>query len=151
MANPDEVQAHLRGASDAILLLTAEVRQLEEHKRGLQPADPRFEEVATAIRQISEGLALFTREEEDWAGSEAAIVDGGEPEKIAELQTIAETPAPPALSAILERWRDVERRLNDAAPGSDEATRLFEEFERVRELYLAAFAAHDRRDSEADR
>ncbi|HEX8026011.1 MAG TPA: hypothetical protein VF484_07395, partial [Candidatus Limnocylindrales bacterium] len=133
---------HLRGASDAVLLLTAEVRQLEEHKRGLQPDDPRFEELATAIRRVSEDLAAFTRGEETWAGTTAEpAADGDSPGS--DLRPIAETAAPAPLASILERWRSIERRLNDAEPGSAEAAELFEQFERVREEYLAAFEAHE--------
>ena len=47
--NDREIQAHLRSASDAILVLLAEVEQLELHKRGIRPADPRFSELAKAV------------------------------------------------------------------------------------------------------
>src|SRR3954463_10641519 len=78
MTTRDAVQDHLRGASDAILLLTAEVRQLEQHKRGVQPQDPRFEELATAVRRTTEALALFTREEESWAEQTTSVSSPGD-------------------------------------------------------------------------
>lgn len=148
MTTKDAVQDHLRGASDAILLLTAEVRQLEQHKRGVEPQDPRFEELATAVRRTTEALALFTREEESWAEQTTAVSDADPavtPVGAGAFRTIDRTASPEPLAAILDRWRAIERKLNEAEPGSADATELFQRFERVREEYLAAFEAHGRR------
>jgi hypothetical protein len=163
MTTRTAVQDHLRGASDAILLLTAEVRQLEQHKRGVEPQDPRFEELATAVRRTTEALALFTREEESWAEqttAASAAAGSGVTNGAASVespadapvdgaggvafQTIDRTASPEPLAAILDRWRAIERQLNKAEPGSAAATELFERFERVRDEYLAAFEAHGR-------
>ena len=38
----ENIQAHLRAASDAILLLLTEVGQLERHKRAIPPGEARF-------------------------------------------------------------------------------------------------------------
>jgi hypothetical protein len=43
------------------------------------------------------------------------------------------------VATILERWRAIERQLDHVEPGSAEATRLFAEFERIRDEYMAAF------------
>ena len=129
-----EIQAHLRSASDAILVLLAEVEQLELHKRGVKPADPRFGELAKAVRDSASALAEFAREEEAWA-DDAMAADGS-------LPRIADSPTPQRLGEILSRWRKVERQLDEATPGSPEAAALFEEFQRVREEYMAAFKAH---------
>jgi len=126
-----DVEEHLRGASDAIMLLIGEVQQLESHKRGVKPADPRFYELAVAVRDAAQSLAEFAVEEEEWARSRKT----SEPD----VATIARSQSLPRLAAILERWRQVERDLATAEPGSPDAKRLFEEFQRVRQEYLAAF------------
>jgi hypothetical protein len=129
--DPHEIETHLRGASDAIMVLLGELEQLEGHKRGVLPADPRFGELATAVRQAAQSLADLAREEEDW-GRSATLSDP-------RVGAIAQSPNLKPLSAILARWREVERQLDAAEPGSDEATKLFAEFQMVREEYLAAF------------
>jgi hypothetical protein len=129
---PETTEEHLRGASDAILILTAQVRELERHKRGVPPDDPRFEELAGAVRDAAVGLAEFADQESEWA----ARAQGD----AIELPIDASTP-PPTLGPILERWRAIERQLRDTDPGTEEAKRLFAAFEQVREEYMAAFAA----------
>jgi hypothetical protein len=129
-----EVEEHLRAASDAILLLLGEVGQLERHKRGVQPGDTRFEELARSVREGAEALAQFTKQEEGWA--KRAGVDGG-------VSTIERSDNAPSLAASLERWRAVERELDQAEPGSEEAAALFDQFETVRREYLEAFNARD--------
>jgi len=133
-----EIQAHLRSASDAILVLLAEVEQLELHKRGVRPADPRFSELAKNVRDTASALADFAREEEAWAG-EATSADGG-------LPKIADSPAAAPLGEILSRWRQIERQLAEATPGSVEAETLFEAFQEVRTEYMDAFKARNRPD-----
>lgn len=132
---PNEIERHLRGASDAVLLLVREVEQLEQHKRGVQPEDPRFDILARSVRTTADALAAFTREEEAWARGAAA--------SHADLTPIAETPDNPSLARILERWRAIERQLNEATPGTPEAAALFEEFQLVREQYMTAFHARE--------
>ncbi|HLX34869.1 MAG TPA: hypothetical protein VKR30_06440 [Candidatus Limnocylindrales bacterium] len=142
MANPpDVIEQHLRSASDAILLLVGEVEQLERHKRGVRPQDPRFDVLAKAVSDAAAALAAFTEAEEAW-GHDA---DGAR----STVSSIADSAAPPTLSAILQRWREIERQLNEAAPGSPEAEALFEEFERVRAQYMTAFAAHQTSEEDA--
>ena len=131
--NADNAEQHLRAASDAILLLVTEVEQLERHKRGVPPGERRFDELARSVRMAAEALADFTREEEAWARGASATGRSLEP--------IAVASEPSTLSDILRRWRDVERRLEAADPGSAEATSLFDEFARLRDEYMAAFRA----------
>jgi hypothetical protein len=130
-----EVEEHLRGASDAIMLLLREVQQLEGHKRGVKPADPRFAELARSVRVVAEALAKFAIEQEVWATKSATADDRIEP--------IAEAEASPSLATILERWREVERALDDVPPGSNEARQLFSEFERLRDQYLLEFRSRE--------
>lgn len=126
-----EIEEHLRAASDAILLLLTEIGQLERHKRGIPPGEPRFDDVARSIRVAAQALAEFTEHEESWA---RIATDGR-----TDIDTISASENTPAIATILERWRAVERQLDDAESGSPEAARLFAEFERIRDEYMAVF------------
>jgi hypothetical protein len=129
----DEIEEHLRAASDAILLLLTETGQLERHKRLIPPGERRFDEIARSVRVVAQALAEFTEFEEQWA---KAATDGR-----TDLEKIEQSENSPSLATILERWRAIERQLNDVEPGSPEAATLFAEFERVRDEYMAAFRA----------
>jgi hypothetical protein len=65
-ASSRDIEEHLRGASDAIVLLLTEVGQLERHKRGIPPGEKRFDEVASAVRAAVRTLAEFTEQQEHW-------------------------------------------------------------------------------------
>ena len=134
------IEEHLRAASDAILLLLTEVGQLERHKRGIPPGDPRFDEVARSVHVAAQGLAEFTEYEETWA---RIATDGR-----TDIETISQSEAAPSTAEILERWRAVERQLDDLEPGSPESVRLFAEFERLRGEYLGAFRERESTDPE---
>jgi len=128
-----DIEEHLRGASDAILLLLTEISQLERHKRGIPPGEDRFDEVARNVRIAAQALAEFTKQEEDWAT--VATADR------TDVQTISESESSASLAGILEGWRAVERQLDGVEPGTPEAIRLFAEFERIRDEYMATFRA----------
>ena len=135
-----DIEEHLRAASDAILLLLTEVGQLERHKRGIPPGEPRFDEVARSVRVVAQALAKFTEYEETWA---QIATDGR-----TDIEPIEEAENAPALAEILERWRAIERQLDEVSPGSAESVRLFAEFERTRDEYMAAFRARHVKDPE---
>jgi hypothetical protein len=128
-----DIEEHLRGASDAIVLLLTEVSQLERHKRAIPPGEERFDEVARAVRIAAHTLAEFTEQEEHWAHVATA--------ERTDLETIEDSKGSDSLTAILERWRAVERQVEEHEPGSPEAVRLFAEFERIRDEYMTAFRA----------
>lgn len=132
-SSTSDIEEHLRGASDAIVLLLTEVGQLERHKRGIPPGEERFDDVARAVRVAAEALAEFTKQEEDWA--RIATADR------TDIETIDESEASASLAAILEQWRAVERQLDRTPPGTPEGMRLFAEFERLRGEYMASFRA----------
>ena len=129
----NEIQEHLRGASDAILLLITEAGQLERHKRRISPGEARFDEIARSVRVVAQTLADFAQSEERWA---QIATDGR-----TDLETIEGASSLPRLGKVLERWRAIERQLDDVEPGTPEAVRLFAEFERVRDEYMEVFQA----------
>ena len=131
--DPAEIAQHLRAASDAILLLLTETSQLERHKRLIPPGEARFDEIARSVRVVAQALAEFTQAEEQWA---QIATDGR-----TDIPTIEASDNAPSLAGILERWRAIERQLDDVEPGTPEAVSLFAEFERVRDEYMAAFRA----------
>ena len=133
-----KIEEHLRAASDAILLLLTEVGQLERHKRGIPPGEPRFDEVARSVRVVARALAEFTEQQETWA---RIATDGR-----TDIEPISESENAPSMATILERWRAIERQLDDLEPGSPESIRLFAEFERLRDEYMAAFQEHNESD-----
>ena len=135
-----EIEEHLRAASDAILLLLTEVGQLERHKRGIPPGEARFDEVARSVRVAAQALASFTEYEETWA---RIATDGR-----TDIEPISQSAVGPRTATILERWRAVERQLDDVEPGSPESIRLFAEFERFRDEYLAVFRDREARSPE---
>jgi hypothetical protein len=135
-----EIEEHLRAASDAVLLLLTEAGQLERHKRGIPPGEARFDDVARSVRVVAQALADFTEQQETWA---RIATDGR-----TDIEPIAQSENAPALATVLERWRAIERQLDDVKPGSPEAARLFAEFERTRDEYMAAFRALETRDEE---
>jgi hypothetical protein len=134
------IEEHLRAASDAILLLLTEVGQLERHKRAIPPGEPRFDEVARSVRVAAQALAEFAEYEETWAHT---ATDGR-----TDIEPIVESEAAPGAAEILERWRAVERQLDELEPGSPESARLFAEFERLRDEYLGVFRERESTDPE---
>ena len=122
-----KIEEHLRAASDAILLLLTEVGQLERHKRGIPPGEPRFDKVARSVRVAAQALATDGR---------------------TDIEPISESENTPKTATILERWRAIERQLDDLEPGSPESVRLFAEFERLRDEYLALFRERQSTDPE---
>lgn len=139
-SDANKIEEHLRAASDAILLLLTEVGQLERHKRGIPPGEPRFDDISRSVRVAAQALAEFTEYEETWART---ATDGR-----TDIETIAQSENSPAAATILERWRAIERQLDDVEPGSPESARLFAEFERLRDEYMAAFREHEATDPE---
>jgi hypothetical protein len=137
-----DIEEHLRGASDAIVLLLTEVGQLERHKRGIPPGEDRFDEVARAVRVAAQALAEFTKREEEWG--RIATADR------TDLQAIDASENAASLTAILEQWRAVERQLDETPPGTPQGMRLFAEFERLRYEYMAVFRAHGAARSELE-
>jgi hypothetical protein len=101
---------------------------------------PRLDEVARSVRVAAQALAEFTEYEETWA---RIATDGR-----TDIETISESESAPRAASILEQWRAVERQLDDIEPGSPESARLFAEFERLRDEYLAVFQEREERDPE---
>ena len=130
----------LRATSDELLRDLEVLLALEDEKRSIAPGDPRLVELAERIESIaSRILGSSTRQREltehindlSNAGSSAA------PDT-----TIDETPR--SIAEILSDWREAERQLAAAEPGSVDAAEAALQVERLRADYRRA---HDERRS----
>ena len=101
-------------------------------KRGVSPDDPTFAPLSKEVRDAAETVLRLARVE-----AENAIAVLAKP-GASGLPTIEASPTPSTLAGILAEWRDVERRLGEAAPSTAEARRLMEQFETLRDRYAKA-------------
>ena len=126
-----EIEERLRAASDAIQIAVVELGALEAQKRAVAPIDDaRFVELATRVRDSAEQILELARAEERFAGELASSSET--------LTPIADVEPADDLKGILDEWREVERDLNAAHPGSPEAHRLLARFEELRTKYMRA-------------
>ena len=132
---PSTSREILRGASDGLLLAIREVDAKERQKRGIPPGDLAFAPLAREVTLAAEAVLKLAREEED-----RAEITSGQPAG-ADLPTINASAPRPNLTAILDEWRTIERKLDAAEPGSSEATSLMDAFETVRDRYARAVEA----------
>ena len=113
-----ETSQKLRETSDALLRDLEVLGAIEDEKRDLSPGDPRLVELAGRIQAIAERVLAGTVRQHQLTQVVNVEVEAGAVD--APTQTIAETPR--ALSSVLAEWRNAERRLAAAEPGSaDEA------------------------------
>jgi len=129
----------LRATSDQLMLAIEEVDARERRKRGMQPGDPSFAELAGQVRVAAEMVLELARQEE--ATAQQTISAPG----ASNLPSIENVSPAKELAAILEEWRAVEQRLNASPAGSQEADELMTEFERLRDRYGDAIKTHQRR------
>ena len=128
------VPSSLRAASDGLMRDLAALSALEEEKRTLPMDDPRLVEIAEHIEVIA-ARVLAGSERQTELAKEA--VDASGP-----LPTIDDVNRPP--SAILEEWREVERRVAEAPEGSAEAADGRILIDHLRREYSDAYAQANR-------
>jgi hypothetical protein len=124
----------LRAASDALLRDLAELHALEQEKRRIEPDSPRLVRLAEEIEALAArvmGSSIRQRQR-----AEAIVGDGG-PD--APDVTIAETPR--EIHVILAEWRDTERQLADATPGSADVDVAGKRIDELRREYRRAHEA----------
>jgi hypothetical protein len=130
-----ETSNALRETSDALLRDLDVLAALEEEKRGLDPGDPHLVELAGRIEEIAERILAGSVREHQLTQVANTQVEAGS--ATAPTATIEETPRP--VSAILAEWRDAERRLTAAEPGSAEASEASALVEQLRVEYRRAY------------
>ena len=132
----------LRAASDSLLRDLTELQALEQEKRHTEPDSPRLVRLAIEIEALAArvmGTSMRQRERaEEIVGANGADAPD---------DTIAETPR--EIHVILAEWRDTERQLTDAVPGSAEADLAERRIDTLRREYRRAHEAARRRSDEA--
>lgn len=133
MTAPESIE-DLRATSDTLLRDLDVLAELEAQKRELAADDPRLVEMAERIREIATRvLSLSTRQR---ALTERVTAEAARPG--VDAPSIEDVPAR-RVAAILADWREAERRLAAAAPGSAEAAEAEALVARFREEYREAY------------
>jgi hypothetical protein len=111
-----EAESGLRAVSDELLSELDQLAGIEAEKRTLHPGDERAVELSVTARKLAERILSTSRAEEDLAeGGLQAVKEGlpGAPDR-----PIEETHR--QLHLILDDWREAERGVAAAAPGTSE-------------------------------
>ena len=130
----------LRETSDALLRDLDVLVTIEEEKRTLQPGDARLVELAGRIEEIAQRILSGSVRQHQLTQTVNAQVEAGS--KAAPDASIDQTPRP--IQAVLAEWRDAERRLVAAEPGSGEAAEAEARVTSLREEYRRAHEAIQR-------
>lgn len=132
-----ELEQDLRLTSDELLRRLERLRELELEKRRVKPGTEQFRTLARDIEMLATGVLTKTVEQEQLAELSIDVRQntGYVPPPIAEI-SVAREP-----SAILAEWREAERRLADAPPGSIEHDDARAEVARLRDEYRRAYQA----------
>ena len=134
-----EIEEQLRSASDEMLDALEKLRVLESEKRTLPPSSTRFQKLAHEVERLA-GTVTNRAQEQSELGVEAA-----EQHELAGESTEPIEP-PREVTVILSEWRDAERRLGLAAPGSPEEAACRAEVNRLRAEYQRAHRAATKRE-----
>jgi hypothetical protein len=132
-----ETSQALRETSDALLRDLEVLAAMEDEKRQLAPGDPRLVELAGRIQEIAERVLAGTVRQHQLTQVANVQVDIGAPG--APGQPIADTPRP--LPAVLAEWREAERRLSVAEPGSGEEAEARALTDALRDEYRRTYDA----------
>jgi hypothetical protein len=132
-----ETSNALRETSDALLRDLDVLAALEDEKRGIEPGDPRLVELAGRIEEIAKRILTASVREHQLTQVANSQVERHSED--APTATIEETQR--SVSAILAEWRDAERRLVAAEPGSAEAAEATALVEQLRAEYARAYEA----------
>ncbi len=139
------IEPELHATSDAVLATLDRLRTLELEKRDLPVGSPRLVELAKEIELLATTVLGASNAQVDLAKAATAGADAG---TIDPGTTINEMGDPPRhVQTVLAEWRDAERQLGEALPGTPEAARLRAEIEVLREEYRRAHDAVVRRAS----
>ena len=133
----------LRRTSDELLRDLEALLQLEEEKRTIDPGDPRLVDLASRIEIIAKRVLASSTSQRAQTQLIHELTENGS--AAAPETPIDETPR--SMEAILAAWRQAERQLDAAEPGSAEATEAEVLIDRLRDEYRRAHdeAAREKR------
>ena len=136
-----EIGNALRATSDALMRDLADLTELEDEKRSLQPGDSRLLALAERIEVIAARLFGATVRQRELSTTIDELVEESHPE--APLGSIEATPR--EIHVILAEWREAERQAQEAPPGSVEAEAASDRAALLRTEYRMAHEAAQRR------
>jgi hypothetical protein len=130
-----EMSAELRTTSDMLLLDLEALGTLEEQKRATPHGDEKLADLAARIEELAHKVLAGSRRQRELteAVTEAAtagIIDGSA--TIEQMRPASE---------ILADWREAERVVRDAVPGSAERMHAEAMIDRFRDEYRRTFEA----------
>src|SRR5436190_12963555 len=126
------IEQTFRQPSDALMHALDRLREIEEEKRSVPPADPRFAELAALVQGFARQVLAQSDRQRDLARAAQQQVAQGDRSG---LRTSIDEAPPREMHLILDEWRDAERRLSLAAAGSPEAEIALSDSARLREEY----------------
>ena len=124
----------LRRTSDTLLRDIETLLQLEEEKRTIDPGDPRLVDLASQIELVAKRVLASSTSQRAQTQVINDLVDAGS--SSAPDKPIEDTPR--SMEAILAAWRQAERQLDAAEPGSAEAEEAQVLIARLRDEYRRA-------------
>ena len=124
----------LRRTSDQLLRDLETLVQLEEEKRVIEPGDPRLVDLASQIEIVAQRVLASSSSQRRQTEVINQLTEAGSP--AAPDSSIDETPR--SIEAILAAWREAERKLEGAEPGSAEAREAELQVEGLRDEYRRA-------------
>ena len=123
----------------------AELHELEVEKRHLEPGSPRLVPLAEQIEALATRVMGASMRQRRISERVDTLVEAGAAD--APEQSIAATPR--EIHVILAEWRDTERQLADATPGSPDADLAERRIDRLREEYRSAHESVRQRNHES--
>ena len=135
-----ELESDLRVTSDRMLRTLEALASLENEKREMKPGTPEFVKLAKEIERLAAEVFAQTHNQKILGEKAASAENRG-----ADFAPIDEITSMRDLQVILNEWRDAERRLQLASPGTAEHATAAGDIGRLREEYHNAFMANGRR------
>lgn len=134
------VEQELRLTSDEMLRRLDRLRELELEKRALAPGTDRFVAIAKEVERLAASVLVKTTEQERLAEA-SAVVHGATGALAAPIDEVAPRRE---ISQILNEWRDAERQLAAATPGTAEHEAARASIDRLRLEYRDAYQSASR-------
>lgn len=129
-----EFEQDLRYTSDEMLRALERLRELESRKRKVKPGTERFRKLAEEVEALAGSIFAQTSEQQRLAAESVELTEA----RVIDAPPIDEMGPVRELHIILNEWRDAERRLAAAQPGSEDAADAEADAERLRQEYRRA-------------
>jgi hypothetical protein len=124
-------ETELKRASDSFLKQVERLHELEGEKRRATPGTPEMLHLTRLVEEVAEQVLGTANRQSDLAQRAATR----EPVRLRPIDDVPPRPIP----EVLAEWRDAERALAAAEPGSVESETARADVERLREEYRRAY------------